>query len=403
MKSPRTMAKIVLPISALREFFKLEASGGILLVLASAVALIVANSSLAPYYDAFLKTYATIRVGAFEIDKPLLLWINDGLMAVFFFLVGLEIKRELLEGELSSVSQAALPAIAAVGGMLVPAGLYALINYGNPDAIQGWAIPAATDIAFALGVLALLGDRVPISLKILLTAIAVFDDLGAIIIIAIFYTDQLSLAALGAADVALIVLLVLNRASVMKLGPYIIVGIILWIFVLKSGVHATLAGVALAMAIPLRTKDPEEPSPLKELEHNIHPWVAYAVLPIFAFANAGVSFAGIGWGSFAEPVTLGIMAGLFIGKQIGIFGTVWLSVRGGLARMPDSTTWGQIYGMSLLCGIGFTMSLFIGGLAWEHAHFDAPVRLGVISGSILSALTGALLLLVMARRGAPTR
>ncbi len=401
MKFPRAAEKIVLPMTILRGFFKMEASGGILLVLASVVALIVANSSLAPYYDDFLKTYATIRIGAFEIDKPLLLWINDGLMAVFFFFVGLEIKRELLEGALSTLSQAALPAIAAVGGIIVPAGLYALINYGDSDAIQGWAIPAATDIAFALGVLALLGDRVPISLKILLTAIAVLDDLGAISIIAIFYTDQLSLIALGAADIALIVLLVLNRANVMKLGPYIIVGIILWMFVLKSGVHATLAGVALAMTIPLRAKDPDAPSPLKQLEHNIHPWVAYAILPIFAFANAGVSFAGIGWGSFLEPVTLGIMTGLFIGKQIGIFGAAWLTVRGGLARMPDSTTWGQIYGMSLLCGIGFTMSLFIGGLAWEHAQFDAPVRLGVISGSVISALAGSLVLLVTARRDAP--
>lgn len=397
MRSTSQGTRLVLPLSFIREFFRMEASGGILLVFASVIALIVANSALAPYYDAFLKTYATIRVGALAIDKPLILWINDGLMALFFFLVGLEIKRELLEGELSSLSQAALPAIGAVGGMAVPAAIYLLINAGNAESLNGWAIPAATDIAFALGVLSLLGSRVPISLKVLLTAIAVFDDLGAIVIIALFYTDQLSLLALGLALVSLAILATLNFAGVKKAAPYVVVGTILWVCVLKSGVHATLAGVAAAMAIPMSGAHPDDPSPLKSLEHAVHPWVAYAVLPIFAFANAGVSFAGIGWNSFLEPVTLGISAGLFVGKQVGIFGTIWLTVRMKLARMPDGANWQQIYAMSVLCGIGFTMSLFIGGLAWEHADFNAPVRLGVITGSLLSAIIGSIVFLMAAR------
>lgn len=403
MRSAAEGTRLILPLSFIREFFRMEAAGGILLVLASVVALVVANSGLSPYYDALLKTYATVRVGALAIDKPLILWINDGLMALFFFLVGLEIKRELLEGELSSLSQAALPAIAAIGGMAVPAAIYSLINTGSEESLNGWAIPAATDIAFALGVLSLLGSRVPISLKVLLTAIAVFDDLGAIVIIALFYTEQLSLLALGLGSVALAVLVMLNLAGVKKTAPYIVVGAILWICVLKSGVHATLAGVAVAMAIPMSGAHPDDASPLKSLEHAIHPWVAYAVLPLFAFANAGVSFAGIGWNSFLEPVTLGISAGLFIGKQIGILGTIWLTVRTKLARMPEGANWQQVYAMAVLCGIGFTMSLFIGGLAWEHADFDAPVRLGVITGSLLSAAVGSLVFLLVARAGSQAR
>ncbi len=398
-----SMTRLVLPLSFVREFFRMEAAGGILLVLASGAALIVANSALAPYYEAFLKTYGTVRVGGLAIDKPLILWINDGLMALFFFLVGLEIKRELLEGELSSLSQAALPAIAAVGGMAVPAAVYATINLGSEESLNGWAIPAATDIAFALGVLSLLGSRVPISLKVLLTAIAVFDDLGAIVIIALFYTEQLSLLALGLGSLALAVLVVLNFAGVKTQAPYLVVGTILWVCVLKSGVHATLAGVAVAMAIPMSGQSGDDPSPLKSLEHAVHPWVAYAVLPLFAFANAGVSFAGIGWNSFLEPVTLGISAGLFVGKQVGILGTIWLTVRTKLARMPDGANWQQVYAMAVLCGIGFTMSLFIGGLAWEHAAFDAPVRLGVITGSLLSAVIGSLVFLLVARTGSDAR
>lgn len=398
MANAKPAHKLQRPMIFVRGFLQMEASGGILLVVASIIALIVANSALGPaYYDLLHHVHATIGIGSLKIDKSLLHWINDGLMAVFFFLVGLEIKRELVEGELSSLSQAALPAIAAVGGMMVPAAIYAGINMGDAESLNGWAIPAATDIAFALGVLSLLGPRVPISLKVLLTAIAVFDDLGAIIVIALFYTAELSLTALALAGLSLLVLFVLNVAGVKKIGPYIIVGAVLWACVLKSGVHATLAGVALATAIPMSGRDTDGHSPLKSCEHGVHPWVAFAVLPIFAFANAGVSFAGIGLRSLLEPVTLGIIAGLFIGKQIGILGTIWLTVRTGLARMPDSASWTQIYGMSLLCGIGFTMSLFIGGLAWTHSDYGAAVRLGVITGSILSAAVGSLVLVMAAR------
>jgi Na+:H+ antiporter, NhaA family len=381
------------PLKALTDFLKMEAAGGIILVLAAALAVVVANSSLAPYYDALLQTRAQVGIGAFEIAKPLLLWINDGLMAVFFFLVGLEIKREFLEGELSTREQAILPAFGALGGMAIPAAIYALINLGDAEHLNGWAIPAATDIAFALGLLALLGSRVPVSLKILLTAIAVLDDLGAIVIIAVFYTAQLSTTSLWLAVGALVILTALNLFGVRRPAPYIVLGIILWVCVLKSGVHATLAGVALAMTIPLASDDHGH-SPLKHMEHGLHQWVAFGVLPIFGFANAGVSFAGIGFGSFFEPVTLGIALGLFVGKQLGVFGGLWLTVRSGIARLPSDTTWTHIYGLALLCGIGFTMSLFIGGLAWEHAHFDAPVRLGVIAGSIISAIAGAAVLIV---------
>ena len=387
-----------MPVNAVRDFFKMEAAGGIVLVIAAALAVIVSNSQLAGIYDAFLALPAQVRIGAIDIHKPLLLWINDGLMAVFFFLVGLEIKREFLEGQLSTIGQAALPAVAAVGGMAVPAAIYVVINLGHPENLNGWAIPAATDIAFALGVMAVLGSRVPISLKILLTAIAVFDDLGAIIIIAVFYTNQLSIISLYLAMGFFGVLIVLNLMNVTKIAPYIIIGIIVWVCVLKSGVHATLAGVALALTIPLRANDGQGHSPLRHLEHGLHRWVAFGILPIFAFANAGVTFEGIGLYSFVEPVKLGISAGLFVGKQIGIFGVLFVMIRFGLARMPEDANWLQLYGVSLLCGIGFTMSLFIGGLAWEHANFDAPVRLGVISGSILSAVLGFLVFSVAATK-----
>jgi NhaA family Na+:H+ antiporter len=352
----------------------------------------VSNTGLDDFYDWFLNIPVEIRIGALHIAKPSLLWINDGLMAVFFFLVGLEIKREFLEGELSSVSQAALPAVAAVGGMVVPALIYVGLNFGDAEDINGWAIPAATDIAFALGILALLGNRVPLSLKVLLAAIAIFDDLGAIIIIAIFYTAQVSMLSLAAGAVAFGVLVTLNLMRVVKIAPYVIVGIIMWVCVLKSGVHATLAGVLLAMTIPLRATDEHGHSPLKHLEHGLHRWVAFAVLPIFAFANAGVTFSGIGLHSFVEPVSLGVSLGLFVGKQIGVFGILWLMVNRGLARMPEGATYAHLYGVSLLCGVGFTMSLFIGGLAWEHSDFDASVRLGVITGSIVSAVLGFLVL-----------
>ena len=382
---------IAAPLGAIREFFKLEAAGGILLVLVAALALFIANSPFASWYAALLGTTAEVRVGAFSIAKPFTLWINDGLMAVFFLLVGLEIKRELREGELSSRAQAMLPAIAAIGGMAVPAGIYAFLNWGLPENLNGWAIPSATDIAFSLGVLALLGSRAPLSLKVLLTAIAIFDDLGAIVVIAVFYTQDLSALSLSLAGVALIGLLVLNLCGVRNIAPYVVVGVFLWVCVLKSGVHATLSGVALAAAIPLATND-DGHSPLKSMEHGLHPWVAFGVLPIFGFANAGVSFAGMGGDDLLHPITLGIALGLFIGKQIGIFGTIWLSVRLGIASIPHGASWTQIYGMAMLCGIGFTMSLFIGGLAWPHSHNDAAVRLGVLLGSVISAVLGFLLL-----------
>lgn len=378
------------PVSAIQEFLRLEASGGIILVAVAALALILDNSALAPLYDRLLDLPFTIGLGDAALSKPLILWINDGLMAIFFLLVGLEIKREILDGELSSPSQIALPAAAALCGMAAPALVYVAFNAGDPTALRGWAVPAATDIAFALGVLALLGSRVPASLKILLMAIAVLDDLGAIVIIAIFYTEQLSPLALGLAGLAIVALVALNRLGVRRLAPYMLVGIFLWVCVLKSGVHATLAGVTVALAIPARA-DGHGRSPLQHLEHALHPWVAYAILPIFAFANAGVSLAGISLASFAQPVALGIAAGLFIGKQVGIFVGVGLMVLLKLARMPAEATWPMIYGVAVLCGIGFTMSLFIGTLAFDEG-FAAQVRLGVLSGSILSALLGYCLL-----------
>ena len=381
-----------MPISAIREFMKLEAAGGIILILASALALILANSPLSPFYLAALDIPVAVQFGALSIAKPLLLWINDGLMAVFFFLVGLEIKREFLDGELSTPSQRVLPAMAALGGMVVPALIYVALNRDNAANLNGWAIPTATDIAFALGILALVGSRAPLSLKILLTAIAIIDDLGAIVIIAIFYTADLSILALALAGAAIAALAIVNRMGVTRPAAYILLGIVLWVCTLKSGVHATLAGVVTALAIPMRGPGKDAPSLLKALEHRLHPWVAYMILPLFAFANAGVSFAGIGVASFTEPVKLGISLGLFAGKQIGVFAMLFLGVRLGLSPMPRDTTWLQLYGLALLCGIGFTMSLFIGSLAFEHGSFDAPIRLGVLTGSILSAVGGYLLL-----------
>jgi len=392
--SENRIGENVMPVDAIRDFFKMEAAGGIVLVMAAALAVAVSNSPFHGLYDALLTLPTQIRIGALNIEKPLLLWINDGLMAIFFFLIGLEIKREMLEGELSSLSQAALPGVAAVGGMAVPALIYVLVNLGQPENLNGWAIPAATDIAFALGVMALLGNKVPLSLKILLTAIAVFDDLGAVIIIALFYTADLSLVSLYLAAGGLVVLALLNMLGVTRIAPYVVIGLIIWVCVLKSGVHATLAGVAIALTIPLRAKDVDGHSPLLHLEHELHRWVAFGVLPIFAFANAGISFEGIGLASLLEPVTLGVALGLFIGKQIGVFGVLFLMIRRGFVRMPEDANWIQLYGVSALCGIGFTMSLFIGGLAWDHADYDATVRLGVITGSILSAVVGFTALII---------
>ena len=379
------------------EFFRLEAAGGIMLVLASALALIVANTGLYPFYD-YIFHGMQFRVGFsdfegfnFEIRKDLLHWINDGLMAVFFLLVGLEIKREMVVGELSSRSKAVLPILAAVGGMVLPAAIYLFINRASPETMAGWAIPCATDIAFALGVLSLLGNRVPLSLKILLTAIAIIDDLGAIVIIALFYTADIHINALTFAALPIMGLFLLNRYQVARRAPYILMGLILWAAVLQSGVHATMAGVITALFIPLRVPD-ERRSPAQRLEHDLHPWVVFLILPLFGFANAGVPFEGMGIDSLFDPVTLGIILGLIVGKQLGIFGTIWLAIKTGLCPKPEGTHWKHLYGVSILCGIGFTMSLFIGGLAFAGQDMQASVRLGVLVGSLISAAAAYILL-----------
>ncbi|MBZ9660400.1 Na+/H+ antiporter NhaA [Mesorhizobium sp. ESP-6-4] len=379
------------PKSILREFLDGEAAGGIILMVAAALALIVANSPLAETYFAVLHAY----LGPLSVSH----WINDGLMAVFFLLVGLEIKREMLDGQLSTWPRRVLPGIAAAGGMAVPALVYVLINRDNAAALSGWAIPTATDIAFALGVLSLLGSRVPASLKVFLTALAIIDDLGAVIIIALFYTSGLSLAYLAAAFVVIALLVVLNRIRVMKLWPYLLLGALLWVLVLKSGVHATLAGVALALTIPL-VRSPGisrdlEHSPLHRLEHGLHRLVPFLVIPIFGFANAGVSLGGLSLAALVEPLTLGVAAGLVLGKLVGVFGSSALAIRFGLADLPANAGWLHMLGISLLCGIGFTMSLFIGLLAFagDPALQDA-VKVGILAGSLIAALLGAAILLM---------
>jgi Na+:H+ antiporter, NhaA family len=383
-------------------FFQHEAAAGIVLVAATVAALVFDNTPLTRLYQVFLDTPVGVRVGALAIDKPLLLWINDGLMAISFFLVGLEIKRELLRGELSTFGQAALPAMAAIGGMAVPALIYVWINAGNAIALKGWAIPSATDIAFAVGVLALLGPRVPSSLKLFLLALAILDDLGAIVIIALFYTENLSWLSLGLAAAGIVVLAALNVRGVTRLAPYLLAGLFIWVCVLKSGVHATLAGVVVAFAIPLTGKGADEPSLLEQLEESLHPWVAFGVLPLFAFANAGVSLAGLSLAKLAEPVPLGIAAGLFLGKPLGILGATWLAVVSGLAPKPAGANWGQLAGVGMLGGIGFTMSLFIGTLAYYDGAYAADVRMGVLTGSLLSAMAGlAMLAAASPRTAAP--
>jgi NhaA family Na+:H+ antiporter len=381
-------------ISLIREFLKLESAGGLLLVIATILALVMKNSAYSDWYGALLNTPVNVAIGEFQIAKPLLLWINDGLMAVFFFVVGLELKREFLEGELSNRSQIVLPAFAATGGMLVPAAIYAYINWGHPITMNGWAIPAATDIAFALGVLALLGSRIPVSLKLFLMALAILDDVGAIIIIALFYTTELSTLSLTTAGVCLLLLIYLNKRGVTHLPIYLFIGIIMWASVLKSGVHATLAGVFLAFTIPLRDAEDPKHSPLRQLEHELHPTVAFGILPLFAFANAGVPLAGMTLKALFEPVSLGIIAGLFIGKQLGVFSFAWLAIRLKLASLPDKVSWTQLYGAAILCGIGFTMSLFIASLAFEHVgqEYIRQVRLGILTASVLSAVIGYSLL-----------
>ena len=388
----------MVPLTAIREFLRLEAAGGIVLVGAAAVAILLANSPLSWLYDGLLATPVVVQVGALSLAKPLLLWVNDGLMAIFFFLVGLEIKREVLEGELSSLSQTALPAAGAVGGMVLPILIYLALNLDDAIALRGWAIPAATDIAFALGVLSLAGSRVPASLKVFLLALAIMDDIGAILIIALFYAGDLSLLSLGLALIGIAALVVMNRLGVTKLAGYILIGIAVWVCVLKSGIHATLAGVAIAFCIPLGRGRSGDHSPLKELEHALHPWVAFGILPAFAFANAGVSLTGLSFSDLLAPVPLGIAAGLFIGKQVGVFGCVAAAVRFGWCRLPSGVNWLHLYGVALLTGIGFTMSLFIGTLAFGDAAFAAEVRIGVIGGSVLSAALGYGILRFLADR-----
>lgn len=389
------MAKIVAQI---QDFLRLESSAGIILIFAALLALAANNSFLSNYYGLFLSTPVAVQVGALEIAKPLLLWINDGLMAVFFFLVGLEVKREVTEGELSSFDKAALPIFAAIGGMAAPALIYAGFNWDNPATAAGWAIPAATDIAFALGFLALAAARAPLSLKIFLLATAIIDDLGAIVIIALFYTADLSLMALTFALIGATCLLVLNRFGVKSPAPYILIGIIVWVCVLKSGVHATLAGVVTALAIPLKAKLEGGQSPLHKLEHNLHPWVAFMVLPLFAFANAGLSFDGLTWASLMAPVTLGIALGLFVGKPVGVLLISFLAIKAGWTRLPEGVNWAQLAGAAWLTGVGFTMSLFVGGLAFDDPAYLNQVRLGVIAGSLGSAAAGCAILAASLRR-----
>jgi NhaA family Na+:H+ antiporter len=389
------------PISAIRSFLEIEAAGGIVLMAVAVLALIAANSPLAGAYDGLLHLPIGLRFGDLALEKTLLHWVNDGLMAVFFLLVGLEIKREILQGELSSRETLMLPGIAAVGGVVLPALIYAVINVGDPTALRGWAIPAATDIAFALGVLSLLGSRVPVSLKVFLTALAIIDDVAAVVIIALFYTGDISLPFLAWAVAGVALLCLFNWLRVQALWPYMVVGAVVWLFVLKSGLHATLAGVVLAFLVPLdRTAEDEDEPPLLRLEHSLHDFVAFLVVPIFGFANAGVSFAGASLSSFLEPVPFGIAAGLVIGKSLGVGVAAWASIRLGFAALPAGATTAQLAGVSVLAGIGFTMSLFIGSLAFEDPGLQAATKMGVLAGSLVAAVLGSLWLVAVSRRRA---
>ncbi len=379
-----------------RKYIKQESTSGIILIFVTILALILRNSTFSEFYTTFLHTSIEFKVGdILDISKPLILWINDGLMAIFFLLIGLEIKRELIAGHLSSSQKIALPAIAALGGMIVPALIYVFFNFGDDFALRGWAIPTATDIAFALGILSLLGKKIPISLKIFLMALAIFDDLGAILIIAIFYTNDLSFHAISFATIAILVLVLLNMFQVTKLGFYWIVGMLLWIFVLKSGVHATLAGIIVAFAIPLHAVNEKRKlvSPAKSLQHHIHFWVAFYILPLFAFVNAGVDLSNLSVDKITSNTSLGIILGLFLGKQIGVFLFSYLAIKYKIAKMPRCTTWTQIYGVAILTGVGFTMSLFIDTLAFHDSNaFYYTDKLGILIGSFLSGLLGFIVL-----------
>jgi len=379
----------------LEAFIRQESASGILLILATMLALLLSNSMLSPLYQWFLHLPVEVRIGALHLDKHLYHWINDGLMAIFFLLIGLEVKREILQGHLSSIGQIALPGLAAIGGMLMPALIYLAFNLDQPIAANGWAIPTATDIAFALAILSLRGKRVPISLKIFLMALAIIDDLGAVIIIALFYTNDLSMLSIAIACTALAVLMTFNLLGVSKKAAYFIVGTILWVSVLKSGVHATLAGVALAFTIPLHAQDEcgQPVSPLKEIEHGLHFWVAFLILPLFAFVNAGVDITGISLDQMSGSVPLGIMLGLFLGKQLGVFSFSWLAIRLKLAHLPAGSNWLQLYGVSVLTGIGFTMSLFISSLAFEDSSlFQYTDKLAILLASFISGTVGYLIL-----------
>lgn len=389
---------------AFLKFLKTDAASGVLLMIAGVLAMIAENTAFAPYYDMFLHAHLTVKIENFGLDKSLLHWINDGLMAIFFLYVGLEIKREILQGELSSLQKASLPVIAALGGVIMPALIYSYINWGNAVAMKGWAVPVATDIAFAVGVFALLGNRVPRELKILLLSLAIIDDLVAIIIIALFYTDHLSLSALGMSAVAMLFAVILNRMGVKRIAPYILVGIVMWFCVLKSGVHATLAGVFLAMAIPmegnqsqdLTRRSQDNISPVKHLQHMLHPWVSLMIMPIFAFANAGIPLHGLKLSNLGESIPLGIILGLFFGKQIGVFTFIYVGEKLKLCKKPDAVSWAHIYGLALLTGIGFTMSFFIGALAFSNDVLVlSEVRAGVLVASGLSAFFGYVFLYML--------
>jgi len=379
-----------------RKILKKESTAGIILLIVTVLALIFSNTFLSEFYTDFLRTVIEFKIGTLlEISKPLILWVNDGLMVIFFLLIGLETKRELLLGHLSTLSKIALPGIAAIGGMLVPALIYISFNYDNEFALRGWAIPTATDVAFALGIVSLLGKRVPVSLKIFLMALAIFDDLGAILIIAFFYTSSLSLTSLFSALICIIILVTMNRMQIRLVSAYALVGLVLWVFVLKSGVHATLAGIILAFTIPLNAINDKRKriSPVKSLQHYIHFWVAFYILPIFAFVNAGIDLRTLEVGEVFNPVSLGIILALFFGKQIGVFLFVYLAVKFNFAKLPKSTTWMQVYGISVLTGIGFTMSLFIDSLAFEDSSlFSYTDKLAILIGSILSGILGYLIL-----------